>query len=195
MIFSTRSEYGVMMLTVLAKNYGKGPLSLTEVADQLGLSVSAPEQVEPATDSDSNRHKRGSGLTVSYLEQIVPALRKHGFVESVRGAKGGYILARSPETIKMGAVIRALEGRIAVMGCATDDDNLVCNHEHVCSAPVLWLRVRDAITQALDSTTLADLAPNPRRMLNMALGSQFGANQQEGNEPVGAMFSTEASNN
>lgn len=150
MIFSTRSEYGVMMLTDLARNYGKGPLSLTEIAEHLSLSV-------------------------AYLEQIVPDLRKHGFVESIRGAKGGYVLARPPETIRMSAVIRALEKRIAVMGCATEGtDGPDCNHEEVCTAPLLWLRVRDAITQALDATTLADLAPT-RRTLTMALPAQFGA--------------------
>jgi Rrf2 family protein len=150
MIFSTRSEYGVMMLTDLAQHYGEGPLSLSDIARHLSL-------------------------TVPYLEQIVPALRKHGFVESIRGAKGGYVLARPPETIKMGAVIRALEDRIAVMGCAAEDNSAPnCHHEHVCTAPVLWLRVRDAIMQALDSTTLADLAPT-KRILPMALASQFGA--------------------
>lgn len=173
MIFSTRSEYGVMMLTDLAQYYGTGPRSLSDIAERLKL-------------------------TVPYLEQIVPALRKHGFVESIRGAKGGYVLARPPEAIKMGAVIRVLEGRIAVMGCATDDNSAItCNHEEICSAPVLWLRVRDAITQALDSTTLADLAPNPRRILTMALGSDFSAvmEQTEETQVVGALASVDGSNN
>jgi DNA-binding IscR family transcriptional regulator len=72
----------------------------------------------------------------------------------------------------MGGVIRALEerkngrGPLSVMPCANLDGTVEpCNHEEVCTAPVLWLRVRDAITQALDSTTLADLAPQSRRIL------------------------------
>ncbi len=166
MIFSTKSEYGVMMLTDLARNYGKGPLSLSEIAEHLGLSE-------------------------AYLEQIVPKLRKHGFVESTRGAKGGYILAQPPEIIRMGLVIRALEGRIAVMGCATDEANHLpgCNHEDICTAPVLWLRVRDAITQALDSTTLADLMPNPKRLVPMALGSAIAHT-----EPAPVLSVTESNN-
>jgi len=156
-----------MMLTDLARNYGRGPLSLTEIAEHLGL-------------------------TVAYLEQIVPSLKKHGFVESIRGAKGGYVLASPPETIRMGAVIRALEGRIAVMRCATDDENeLKCDHEDVCTAPILWLRVRDAITQALDSTTLADLAPNPKRTLSLLLGVPTA--QTKENQPF-AVLSGESSN-
>ena len=163
MIFSTRSEYGVMMLTDLARHYGKGPLSLTDVAEHLGA------------DRDKTRESGVKNLTVAYLEQIVMDLRKHGFVESIRGAKGGYVLARPPEHIKMGAVIRALEKRLAVMGCATEDDSAPnCNHEDVCTAPILWLRVRDAITQALDSTTLADLVPDKRRLLTV-LPPQYGA--------------------
>lgn len=136
-----------MMLTDLARHYGSGPLSLTDIANHLGLSV-------------------------AYLEQIVPALRTHGFIESQRGAKGGYILAAPPSQINMGGVIRALEGRkngrgpLSVMPCANLDGSVEpCNHEEVCTAPVLWLRVRDAITQALDSTTLSDLAPQSRRVL------------------------------
>ncbi len=136
-----------MMLTDLARHYGNGPLSLTDIATHLGLSV-------------------------AYLEQIVPALRTHGFIESQRGAKGGYILAAPPSQINMGGVIRALEerkhgrGPLSIMPCANLDGTVeACSHEEVCTAPVLWLRVRDAITQALDSTTLSDLSPQSRQVL------------------------------
>jgi Rrf2 family protein len=172
MIFSTRSEYGVMMLTDLARHYGNGPLSLTDIATHLGLSV-------------------------AYLEQIVPALRIHGFIESQRGAKGGYALAAPPSQINMGGVIRALEerkngrGPLSVMPCANLDGSVdPCNHEEVCTAPVLWLRVRDAITQALDSTTLADLAPQSRRVLPLtkARPAQDLELSDTGNlEPLGTM--------
>jgi Rrf2 family protein len=148
MIFSTRIEYGVMMLTDLARHYGKGPLSLSEIGAHLDLSV-------------------------AYLEQIVPNLRKVQLIESIRGAKGGYILSMPPNKIRMGAVVRALEereGSFRVMRCATlSGDAEVCNHEEICTAPILWMRVRDAISQALDSTTLADLVPETRRSLPISL--------------------------
>lgn len=161
------------MLTRLAQSYGQGPLSLTKIAGDLNLSV-------------------------AYLEQIVPALVTHGFIESQRGAKGGYVLTQSPERIRMGAVIRALEGRerkngekaaLSVMPCANlDGSTEVCGHEEVCSGPVLWLRVRDAITQALDSTTLADLAPETRRRLPL-LPSIL--SKLEVNSPLGVGAATE----
>lgn len=138
-----------MMLTDLARHHGRGPLSLTDIAANLGLSDK-----------------------LAYLEQIIPALRNHGFIDSQRGAKGGYVLKVSPEKIRMGAVIRALEERkngksgLSIMPCANLDGSTdPCDHEESCSGPVLWLRVRDAITQALDSTTLADLVPETRRTL------------------------------
>ena len=172
MIFSTRSEYGVMMLTYLGQHYGRGPLSLTEIADNLKLSL-------------------------SYLEQIVPALRAHGLIESQRGSKGGYVLSLPPAKIRMGAAIRALEerkgvknGNLSVMPCATLDGSVEsCDHGDTCTGPVLWLRVRDAITQALDSTTLADLLPQNGRhlpLLSTLATAQLGLSLSDEALEVGA---------
>lgn len=157
MIFSTKIEYGVMMLTDLARHYGKGPLSLSDIGAHLDLSV-------------------------AYMEQIVPSLRKSGFIESTRGAKGGYILTQPPEAIRMGAVIRALEereGGLRVMKCASlDGSTEPCFHEEVCTAPILWLRVRDAIAQALDATLLSDLVPG-RRSMPLAFVNKVLANEND----------------
>jgi Rrf2 family transcriptional regulator, cysteine metabolism repressor len=120
----------------LARRYGTGPASLAEMA----------------TDEDLPR---------AYLEQLVMSLRDAGLVASTRGAHGGYELTRAPQEIRMSEVLRALEGPIAPMLCATDDPEhaLVCDRSSRCTVNVLWVRVRDAISGALDSMTLADLAP------------------------------------
>jgi Rrf2 family cysteine metabolism transcriptional repressor len=120
----------------LAGHYGSGPASLAGIA----------------ADEDLPR---------AYLEQLVVSLRDAGLVASTRGAHGGYELTRAPETIAMGEVLRALEGPIAPMICATDDPEhaTVCDRSARCTVNVLWVRVRDAITGALDSMTLADLMP------------------------------------
>ena len=91
------------------------------------------------------------------------SLRDAGLVTSTRGAHGGYELARDPGDIRMGEVLRALEGPIAPMICATDDPEhaLVCDRSVRCTVNVLWVRVRDAVTGALDGMTLADLVPAP----------------------------------
>jgi Rrf2 family cysteine metabolism transcriptional repressor len=122
----------------LGRHYGGGPASLAEIA----------------TDEDLPR---------AYLEQLVIGLRDAGLVVSTRGARGGYELAREPGTIRMSEVLRALEGPIAPMICATDDPEhaIVCDRSSRCTVNVLWVRVRDAVAGALDSMTLADLVPAP----------------------------------
>ena len=120
----------------LGRHYGTGPASLAEIAAE-------------------------DDLPRAYLEQLVVSLREAGLVTSTRGAHGGYELARPPDQISMGAVLRALEGPIAPMICATDDPEhaTLCDRSARCTVNVLWVRVRDAVTGALDSMTLADLAP------------------------------------
>jgi Rrf2 family protein len=89
------------------------------------------------------------------------SLRDAGLVTSTRGAHGGYELSRRPEEIRMSEVLRALEGPIAPMICASDDPEhaLLCDRTAVCTVNLLWVRVRDAISGALDAMTLADLVP------------------------------------
>jgi len=134
--FSTKGEYGVRLMVQLARRFGTGPASLTEMA----------------ADEDLPR---------AYLEQLVMSLRDAGLVASTRGAHGGYELTRSPGDIRMGEVLRALEGPIAPMICATDDPEhaTICDRSARCTVNVLWVRVRDAVTGALDAMTLADLVP------------------------------------
>ncbi|HLY30269.1 MAG TPA: Rrf2 family transcriptional regulator [Ktedonobacterales bacterium] len=132
---STKGEYGVRLLVDLARHYGESPRSLTEISQSQGLE-----------------------LKLQYLEQLVRTLRESGFVESTRGAHGGYRLRRRPEEICMGEVLRALEGPIAPMICATEGEmEVLCDRLDGCSTKYLWARVRDAISATLDATTLADL--------------------------------------
>lgn len=134
--FSTKGEYGVRLMVQLGRHYGTGPASLAEIA----------------TDEDLPR---------AYLEQLVVSLREAGLVASTRGAHGGYELTRNPREIRMGEVLRALEGPIVPMICASDDPEhaTLCDRTAFCTVNVLWVRVRDAITGALDGLTLADLVP------------------------------------
>jgi Rrf2 family transcriptional regulator, cysteine metabolism repressor len=120
----------------LGRHYGTGPASLAEIAAE-------------------------EDLPRAYLEQLVVSLREAGLVVSTRGAHGGYELARAPETMTMGEVVRALEGPIAPMICASDDPAHAntCDRSSGCTVSVLWVRVRDAVAGALDSMTLADLVP------------------------------------
>jgi Rrf2 family transcriptional regulator, cysteine metabolism repressor len=120
----------------LGRHFGTGPVSLAEVAAE-------------------------EDLPRAYLEQLVMSLREANLVISTRGAHGGYELARPPASISMSEVLRALEGPIAPMMCASDDPEhaIGCDRSARCTVNVLWVRLRDAITGALESMTLADLVP------------------------------------
>lgn len=133
--FSTRGEYGVRLMVELARHYGDGPVSLTEMAD----------------------HEE---LPRPYLEQLVVSLRQAGLVRSTRGARGGYELSRPPADIRMGAVLRALEGPLAPMVCASEDPGHagICGRTGFCNVNLLWVKVRDAVSEALNSVSLAELA-------------------------------------
>src|SRR5205807_5142035 len=125
MMFSTRAEYGVRVMVELARRSADGEhgcVSLSEIAD-------------------------GDGLPLAYLEHLVARLRKAGLVESRRGARGGYLLARAADEITMAEVVEALEGSIAPIECITadPDGSIVCAREsdpnHRCPTKLLWTRV------------------------------------------------------
>ena len=96
-------------------------------------------------------------LPRAYLEQIIGSLRDAGIIDSARGAHGGYRLARPANEVLMGDVLRALEGPIVPMACMAEEGS-PCNRAGSCTVTQLWSRVRDSVTEALDSFTLADLA-------------------------------------
>jgi len=143
MQFSKRSEYGVRVMTELAVHYGFGPLSLTEIA-------------------------RDQDMPLPYLEQIVAPLRRAGLVISHQGVHGGYELSRTPSDIVMSEVIDVLEGTMAPMLCAPlDGATMLCGREGMCGSKELWRRVRDAVCEALRTTTLAELMPEHVPFVNL----------------------------
>src|SRR5689334_10326427 len=142
MMFSTKAEYGVRVMVELARRAGDDPIPLAEIAAH-------------------------DGLPLAYLEHLVARLRKAGLVESRRGSRGGYMLARPAAEITMAEVVEALEGSIAPIECISEasDGSIVCAREasldHVCPTKLLWTRVRFSIVSTLRDTTLADLLVAP----------------------------------
>ena len=98
-------------------------------------------------------------LPFKFLEQILGLLRKEGYVESRRGKQGGAMLARPMEQIKIGDVVRLIDGRLAPIGCAseTDYEKCSCPDEAHCGLRMLMIDVRNAISRILDKYTLADV--------------------------------------
>lgn len=96
-------------------------------------------------------------VPLNYLEQILLQLKRNGYVQSKRGANGGYKLSRSTSEIVIGEVIRNLEGPLAPMGCVSITSYESCPLEDGCLLKPLWSRVRDTVAELLDHTTLEDL--------------------------------------
>lgn len=136
MKISTKGRYGVTAMVDLALHYGDGPQALKSVAQRQGISE-------------------------NYLEQLMSVLRKSGYVKSVRGAQGGYALTKSPDQVSVGDIIRLLEGPIAPVDCLISDEHSrpqdYCDKVGNCVTRGVWAKVRDSITNVLDSISLADL--------------------------------------
>jgi Rrf2 family transcriptional regulator, cysteine metabolism repressor len=124
MKISTKGRYGLTIMIELAKKHGEGPTSLKTIA-------------------------QSNDLSEHYLEQLIAPLRNAGFVKSIRGAYGGYVLAKEPTEISAGDIIRVLEGPISPVEGIEDEEP---------AKRALWMRIRDAVKDVLDNTSLEDLA-------------------------------------
>ncbi|HTG01570.1 MAG TPA: Rrf2 family transcriptional regulator [Nitrospirota bacterium] len=132
MKLSTRGKYGVRAVFEIARHYGKGPITIKEIADRQGISF-------------------------SYLEQILHRLGKAGVIESVRGPAGGYLLARKPAELTIGDIVRTLEGPIALSHCLEPGEGSDCYQADDCVARMVWTKVGKKIEEALDSITFDNL--------------------------------------
>ena len=105
-------------------------------------------------------------IPAKFLEQILFALKNAGILHSRRGAGGGYTLSRPAEQITLGEVIRLIDGPLAPIRCAskTAPERCTCPDESTCGLRQLMLEVRDAISDIVDHTTLADVCERTREL-------------------------------
>ena len=99
-----------------------------------------------------------------YLEQIITALSRAGFVKSARGAQGGYKLSRPAEEYTVGMILRAIEGSLVPVKCMEDEPNQ-CPRSSVCVTLDVWKMIDEAISSVVDNITLAELAQKQRERL------------------------------
>lgn len=137
MKLSTRCRYGIHAMFDLAQNVGCGPQTIRAIAERQMV----PEQ---------------------YLEQIIGTLRREGLVTSVRGAQGGYMLAREPSEITIGELMRLLEGPVLMADCLGDAD--ACVRSGQCPSRLVWERLTDCINHVLDGITLQDMLNDHKEM-------------------------------
>lgn len=130
MRLSTRTRYGVRAMLELAENVGRGPLQLRIIA-------------------------RRQDISVKYLDQLMAILKSAGFVRSIRGSKGGYMLAKAPDQIRLSDVFCCLEGHVVTVECVENEN--YCARAADCVARQLWAEVQQAVKNLLQSITLQDL--------------------------------------
>lgn len=134
---STRGRYGLRAMIELASAAGNDtPLMMSEISSSQGVSR-------------------------KYLHALLAELREASLVVSRRGVRGGYLLARPAEEIRISEIIFALEGDLCLVACVEDAE--ICKRSTDCAARGLWVRVSAAVDGVLDGTTLADLAETKRR--------------------------------
>ena len=138
MKLSTKGRYGLRALIDLALYSEEEAVSLQSIAGRQNISV-------------------------SYLEQLVRKLKKEGLVTSVRGAQGGYKLAKPAQEISVGEVLRALEGSINAVSCG-EGENVHCQGEDLCVTRYVWQRINASIQETVDSIMLEQLVEESRRV-------------------------------
>ena len=136
MKISTRGRYGLRALLDLALHQGEGLVLLKDIA-------------------------RREEISLPYLEHLITPLVAAGIVRSSRGPKGGVLLAKSPEEIKLSEVVQLLEGSIALVDCV--NDSKVCHRSALCVTRDVWNEMKAAMIQVLDSMTLQDLVERQRQ--------------------------------
>lgn len=131
MRISTKGRYALRLLLDIAVNGKDKPVSIKDVA-------------------------RRQDISDKYLEQIIAILNAAGFVRSIRGAQGGYVLRKEPIEYTVGSILRLTEGSLAPVACL-EESSVTCDKVDNCATVILWEKLNDAINGVVDHVTLADL--------------------------------------
>ena len=130
MKLSTRSRYGTRILVDLARHNDQGPVQIGEISKRQDISV-------------------------KYLEQLIRPLKQASMVTSMRGPKGGHMLAKKPQEISLGQIVRLFEEQSELVECISNPEQ--CNMSEDCQVRLAWKDATRVLYEKLDSTTIADL--------------------------------------
>ncbi len=140
MKLSTRGRYGARVLLDLSLHGGERPVQLKNIAQRQQISL-------------------------LYLEHLLAPLIAGGMIRSMRGARGGVWLARSPQEIKLSEVVGLLEGSIALVNCVNDPQ--VCPRSELCVTRDVWVELKRAMDEVLESKALQDLVEMQKNKLKI----------------------------
>jgi Rrf2 family protein len=129
MKISTKGRYALRLMLDLAINYTGEYISIKSIAARQDISE-------------------------KYLEQIITQLNRAGYVRSIRGAQGGYMLAKAPSEYTVGMILRLMEGSLAPVSCIEDE---TCDRASRCATQEVWQKIQEAVENVVDNITLADL--------------------------------------
>lgn len=133
MKLSTKGRYGLKAVIDIAVNCETEAVALSSIALRQGISI-------------------------SYLEQLIAKLKKAGIVNSTRGAQGGYTLAKKPELISVGDILRALEGDLNPVDCSeVNGGETTCSGSDLCVTKYVWKRISESINNVVDEIMLSEL--------------------------------------
>ena len=147
MKLSTKGRYGLRAVVDLAMYSKEDVVALSAIAERQNLST-------------------------HYLEQLIAKLKKAGIVNSIRGAQGGYVLAKPPNEISVGDVLRALEGDLNPVDCTELQNNSSCGSSELCVTKFVWKRISDSINHAVDEMMLSELVEEGERLQKEHAGAQ-----------------------
>lgn len=140
MKLSTKGRYGLRAVLDLALNSETDAVSISSIAERENISI-------------------------SYLEQLIAKLKKAGIVNSIRGAQGGYVLAKPAEEISVGDILRALEGDLNPVDCAeVIGGEVSCSSSDLCVTKYVWKRISDSINNAVDEIMLSELVKESKNV-------------------------------
>lgn len=130
---SKKTDYALRALFTLVEHFGSGPIPIRELS-------------------------RRNDVPKKFLEQIMLGMKKRGWVDSVPGLRGGYVLARTPDRITMGEVVRHFDGILAPIACVSVSGYKRCSQEPLCRFRRVFLNARNYVASLMDRSTLADVA-------------------------------------
>lgn len=151
MKITTKGRYGLRALIDLAQYSEIEPVSINSIATRQGISE-------------------------RYLEQLMTLLKKAGIIKSIRGAGGGYVLAKDVEEISVGDVLRALEGSLEPVECAAFSQEDSCKAADGCVTKYVWQRINESINRTVDEISLKQLVEESRNVQNKPTSTQMKCN-------------------
>ena len=148
MKISTKGRYGLRALIDLAQYSEIEPVSISSIATRQGISE-------------------------RYLEQLMTLLKKAGLIKSIRGAGGGYVLAKEMSDISVGDVLRALEGNLEPVDCAAFNQQESCEAAGGCVTKYVWQRINESINRTVNEINLKQLVEESKCVQNNQLSAQM----------------------